>query len=375
MKRSAAALLASIAAGTSLILAGCSSSGGSSSSPTTGSTNASSTTSASANQAAGPASSAGSSALAGQSVRFVSGGGEDFSDAAEFHAYGLLEAEGIKVDHSTVEDPSSALRAVVAGKADITLLDPTEAAKAVANGGASVKYIASTTQTTDYEIIALPKVSLTNLDGAKFATAGAGTAGDLIATAALQKQGVDISKIHRVTVGGTSARVTAILSGQVDLAPVLAPAAVAAVNTGKVKILLNAGDVLGSYLQQGLITSETFLKNTALVQAVVNAFIDSERWAASNASGYVQQATDSKLMGSLTATEAQAAYDQLKSGKIFATNGAVCASAVESTLQFSYADAKSGLTKANTPDTSKWVDPTFVNNYLQKNGKDPSGFC
>ena len=59
----------------------------------------------------------------------------------------------------------------------------------------------------------------------------------------------------------------------------LAPDAVSAVATGKVKILLNAGSVLGDYLQQGLIASDSFAASTATAQATVTAFLDAERWA------------------------------------------------------------------------------------------------
>jgi ABC-type nitrate/sulfonate/bicarbonate transport system substrate-binding protein len=307
-------------------------------------------------------------------VNIISGGSESFSDAAVHKAIALLDAEGVQVSSSTVADPASALRAVIAGQADIALLDPVDAIKAVANGDAPVKYIGSLSQTTDYVILSLPKYSLDNLSGATFATAGPGTAGDVIASSALSESKVDMTKVQKVTVGGTSARVTAILSGQVDLAPVHAADAVPAVATGKVKVLLNAGKVLGSYLQQGMIASDTFIKDKATTQAVVNAFIDAQRWASANGDQYIATATANKLLGSLTADQATLAYQQLKDSKIFATNGAICATSVTDTLTHDY-QVKGGLTQATTPDYSKWVDPTFVNAYLQANGKDKEGFC
>ena len=299
-------------------------------------------------------------------VRIISGGSESFSDAAVHKATALLDAEGVQVSSSTVADPATALRAVIAGQADIALLDPVEAVKAVANGDAPVKYIGSLSQTTDYVILSLPKYSLENLSGATFATAGAGTAGDVIASSALSESKVDMTKVQKVTVGGTSARVTAILSGQVGLAPVHAADAVPAVATGK---------VLGSYLQQGMIASDTFIKDKATTQAVVNAFIDGQRWASANESQYIATATANKLLGSLTADQATVAYQQLKDSKIFATNGAICTKSVTDTLTHDYQVASGGLTKATTPAYSKWVDPTFVNAYLKANGKDKEGFC
>ena len=285
MKRTTAALLA-LTATMALVLTACGSGGSPSASPTPG--------------------------KLASSVRIISGGSESFADAAVHKATAQLDAQGIQVTSSIVADPATALRAVIAGSADVALLDPVEAIKAVANGDAPVKYIASISQTTDYVLLAKPQFTLSNLAGATFATAGAGTAGDVIASAALAESKVDMTKVQRVTVGGTTARITAILSGQVDLAPVHAADAAPAVATGKVKILLNAGKVLGSYLQQGLIASDTFIKDKATTQAVVSAFIDAERWASANGPQYIATATSNKLMGSLTADQATDAYQALK---------------------------------------------------------------
>jgi ABC-type nitrate/sulfonate/bicarbonate transport system substrate-binding protein len=308
-------------------------------------------------------------------VRIIQGGSEDFSDAAINKATDLLNAEGIAVQSSTVDDPATALRAVIAGQADIALLDPVEAVKAVANGGAPIKYIGSLSQGTDYVVLSLPGVSLGNLDGKKFATAGAGTAGDVIASAALAKKNVDMSQVQKVTVGGTSARVTAILSGQVDMAPVHAADSVPAVKTGKVKVLLNTGKVLGSYLQQGMIASNTFIKDKATTQAVVNAFLDAERWAVGNQTQYIALAGANQLLGDLTPSQAKTAYNSLNTSKIFATNGAICQTAINQTLKYDYEVPGGGLTKSNTPSYSTWVDPAFVNSYLKQKGKNKDGYC
>jgi ABC-type nitrate/sulfonate/bicarbonate transport system substrate-binding protein len=351
MRRTTAALLA-LTATLAVTLTACSSSGGS--------------------PAASTAPTAGKVAA---SVRIIQGGSESFADAAINKAAAVLEADGISVQSSTVDDPATALRAVISGNADIALLDPIEAVKAVANGDAPVKYIGSLDQTTDYVLLSLPKYSLKNLDGATFATAGAGTAGDIIASAALAKSKVDMSKVQKVTVGGTSARVTAILSGQVDLAPVHAADGEPAVASGKVKVLLNTGTVLGSYLQQGMIASDKFLKYKATTQAVVNAFLGAQRWASTSETEYIATAKANDLLGDLTPAQAQKAWASLKASKIFATNGAICSASVNSTLAYDYAVPGGGLTKSNTPAYSKWVDPTFVNAYLKANGKEASGFC
>lgn len=299
-------------------------------------------------------------------VRIAVGGGTDFSDSPVYQAMSVLKSEHYRIVFSDLADPSSALEAVASGKADIYLGDPMEAATAVGNAGAKIEYLASLQQGTDYEILSQKKFTLKNLAGATMGSAGQGTAGTIIANAALAKAGVDPNSIHDVTVGGTSARVTAILSGQVDLAPALAPSAVAAVATGKVKILLNAGKYLGRYLQQGLIASDSFVQNNPkTTQHVVDAFINAERWAATKESAYISTAAANQLQGSLTSAEEKASWQQLKGGAIFAINGAICPSDIKLTEHYTYLSGGS-LTKANTPAYNTWVDPQFVKVFLKQ---------
>lgn len=306
-------------------------------------------------------------ATSSHSVSIVLGGGTDYSDASLYYAIKLLKAEGVTVNLNNLADPASALQAVISGQSNIYLGDPMEAAVAVGNGGAKVKYVGTVEQTTDYVILALPNFTLKNLSGATLATAGPGTAGAIIANTALAKVGIDPTSLNDVTVGGTSARVTAILSGQVDLAPALAPSAVAAVATGKVKILLNAGNVLGSYLQEGLIASDAYIHaNSKLVQQVVTAFLNSSRWAstASHEAQFLSVANSNQLGGGLTTAEEQLSWQAFKSAAFYATNGAICKSAILKTEQYTYA-AGGSLAKATTPSYSQWVDPTFVKSYLK----------
>lgn len=308
-----------------------------------------------------------------KNIRLIEGGGLDFSDATIYEAMSLLKAEGYNVTLDNVADSTTAMRAVLAGKDDVYLGDPVEAATAVANSHAAVKYLATVAQASDYELLSLPKITLQSLSGATMATAGPGTAGEIIGIAALQKDGIDVGQIHQVTVGGTSARVTAILAGQVDIAPVLATDAASAVATGKVKILLNAGAALGVYLQQGLIASDSFAADSATAQATVNAFINASRWAYTNESGYIKLATQNQLTPGLTASESQASWNALKAANFWASNGAMCTQSINTTLNYSY-QTPGGLTKANTPSLTSWTNATYANAYLKAHGQ-PAGAC
>jgi ABC-type nitrate/sulfonate/bicarbonate transport system substrate-binding protein len=312
-------------------------------------------------------------AAAVETVRIIQATTADFSDVGTFKAIELMKAKGMKVTISNVNDPASALRAVIAGQGDIVLLAPGEAATAVGNGGANVKYIDSLYGATNYVLLAKNGLNLQNLAGATLAIASMGSAGQVIMAAALTKAGVDMSKIKYVTVGGTSARVTAILAGKVDLAPALAPSAIPAVKTGKVHIILNAGATLGPLLQQGVIANGTWLaKNRKTAQDMVNSFIDAERWANSDMWTYQLLAQKYDLMGSLAIDDQVLSWQQLVAGHFFAVNGAMCQASLDATLNYSYASG--GLVQAKMPPQKSWFDPTYVQNYL-KSKHQPIGAC
>jgi ABC-type nitrate/sulfonate/bicarbonate transport system substrate-binding protein len=307
-----------------------------------------------------------------QTVHLLQASGFDFSDADVFQAIQILKAENINLVMGQIADPATALRALIANQADLYMDAPDTVALAVEGGATNIRYIDTQYRTSAYVILALPKYNLKNLAGATLAIASPGSAGQVAAVAALTKLKIDVSKIQQVTVGGTSARVAAILAGQVDLAPALAPAAIPAVATGKVKILVNTGQVLGNFLQQGLIANTRFIAKKALAQKVVDAFIQAGRWSSSNEVGYIALANKNQLQGSLSTKEEQMAWTQLKVAGFWAQNGAMCQQGINSTLYYDY---QSGALKSSSmPKQTAWIDKEFVQAYLTAN-KKPITFC
>ena len=305
-------------------------------------------------------------------VHLLQASGFDFSDADVYRAIQILKSENINLVMTQIADPATALRALVANQADLYMDAPDTVALAVEGGATNIRYIDTQYRTSAYVILAQPQYNLSNLSGATLAIASPGSAGQVAAVAALTKLNVDVSKIQQVTVGGTSARVAAILAGQVDLAPALAPAAIPAVATGKVKILVNTGQVLGNFLQQGLIANTHFTVRKALAQQVVTAFIQAGQWANKNEAAYIKLANQNQLQGSLTASEEQMAWQQLALARFWAPNGALCQQGINATLAYDYQSG--ALTASTMPKQSAWIDKEFVQAYLKAN-KKPLTFC
>lgn len=319
----------------------------------------------------GSGTSSGSAAGSGNAVSLVESTSLGFSDGDALKFQQNLKSSGFKVSISNIDDPATALRAVVSGQADFGIIsDPTSTMVAVKEGGAGVKWVVSNDQATDYVVLGLPKFTLANLSGTTMASNGPGSSGLVIGEAGLDKEGVNTKSIRAVTIGGTSARVTAILAGRVDLAPVHLADAAAAIATGKVKQILNVGPALGPYLQIGITASNAFISaHPQEMQTVVNDYINAARWASTNESAYIQLVNASKDQGSLTLAQEQTAWTQLEKSKFWAVNGGVCPATVNRTIAI---DLKYNLlTKAQMPPESQWLDTTFVHNYLSAHHQSP----
>lgn len=319
--------------------------------------------------AAGPVLGTASAAASGRAaskgtISVLETGSNDFTDGNLLYFVALLKRQGYTVNVNVIEDQATALRAVVAGREDFLFGGMTEAALADANSPAHLQVVGAADQASNYLILSQKRYTLKNLSGATLGIAAPGDATQVLVEAALRNDGVDPASLHYVTVGGTSARVTALLAGQIDLAPVLAPSAVPAVATGKVKVLINTGRAVGPYLIQTMISTQGFIhSHKGLVQDAVTALINAERWSQSDESGYINIVNKAGLDGGLTRKQEKAAWLADKQAGFNAINGGLCPRYVTHTLDYSYYSG--ALSRAKTPRRNVWLDDEFVQSYLK----------
>jgi ABC-type nitrate/sulfonate/bicarbonate transport system substrate-binding protein len=310
-----------------------------------------------------------SASVTGANLTIVEAGGSDFSSADVPYFVSLLKKEGINAHLTAIADASSATRAVIAGQAQLGINDLEDAILPIASGNAPIKVIAVNNQASDYVLVAQPNLTLHSLAGKTLAIDTPGSAGQGAAELGLRAEGVNPQSVHYVTVGDTSARETAVVAGRVDVAPLHYPVALAALATHKVHAILNVGKAIGPYLQSGLIANDSFLKNTALVQKVVGAFIQAERWANSDRAGYIAFSKAQNLLGGLTNAQAVGTWDNYHAVKYFGVNGGVCSAYV---TKFVTLSKEVNLLPKNMPATSQWLDPTPVQSYLTSHGLSAS---
>lgn len=277
-----------------------------------------------------------------------------------------LEAKGFTVDLKFVEEEDAALRAVVAGAADVYIGSLPAVITAVQSTQAPVKLVAVNAQASDYVVLASNAIEqVSDLAGKTIAVNTPGSAGDTIMKLALEAEGFDNDSAKFVVIGGSGARVAALQAGQVDATVAHLAAAEAAVATGAFKALLYTGPAVGPYSQSGLIASDDWInRDPAITQEAVDALIDAERWAATDKDGYIElsKSVDKEIDDSVRGS----AYDQFVDIDFFGVNGGLDPEQIDNFLKLSL---EAGDISGPAPDKSAWLDDTFTKAYVEKNGR------
>ena len=312
--------------------------------------------------AAAPASAAAAKPAASTGpVRLIGAGALEFGSLDLAYWQDLMKKQGMTVDFKWVDAPDAALRSVVANAADAYVGSLNSAILAVKNTNANVRIVAVNNQATDYVLLSKPDInSIQDLKGRTIGIASPGSAGDTIVRTALKLKNVDPEGSRFVTIGGTGARVTALLSGQIDTAPVHAADGANAVATGKAKILMAAGENIGVYLQSALIASADWMKaNPQAAQQVVDAFVDASRWAATNKDEYI--ALSKQALPKFSDAERANTYDLFRQIKFFPVNGGLGQEGID---RFVKLEQDTGGLPKDLPAQNKWIDDSLVKNYI-----------
>lgn len=304
---------------------------------------------------------------ANPTIRIIGIGVPDFTAVDVQKWQENLIADGFRVDFKTVEKEDAALRAVVAGAADMYIGSLPSMITAIENAAAEVELIAVNAQSTSY--VVLSDLSIDTIDDLAGATIGVntpGSAGDTIMKLALEAEGFDTTLPEYVVIGGSSARVAALQAGQVQATVAHIGLAESAIATGDFKALLYAGPALGAYIQTGLIASTAYTEGKPdATQRVVDALIEAQRWAVSDKEGYlalsytIDSETDDVVRNNT--------YDALLAQDFWATNGGLDAEAVDNWVSISLA---AGDISSSSPGKSEWLNDRFVVKYLEKNGRN-----
>lgn len=296
----------------------------------------------------------------------------DFANASRWYWTEQLEARfgeaGVEVTVSTLEGSDAALRTIVAGQGDVMVGALGAAVRLIAATGEGVKVLAADGATTDYVLLSAENVTtLEDLEGGTVGIRLPGDAGDVVTRAALSAAGFDLDSVEFIEIGGTSARVAALTSGQIDLGAAHVAEATVAQANAPLNALLVAGEVMPTWIQSGLLATDGWLaEHPCMAQEVVNALMDTNRWAVDNPAEfaeYTKQAIPPEDMDDDSRTKA---VDELMRIGYFPVNGGIEQDALESFVEVEVSTG--GLESDNLPEIDSWIDRSYLDAYLEANG-------
>lgn len=190
------------------------------------------------------------------------------NDAGIFKKYGL-DAEMIFINGST-----RGIQSLVAGDLDFASAVGTSAINGKLAGG-DIAIVDSLVNTLPYYIIGRPDIkSPEELKGRILATHIPGTSADFAVRLALRKFGIEYKDIQAVMVGGSTARVAAVINGQTDFTMVTEPGKIEGEKAG-MKLIIDMAKLKTPFVFTCTVTSGKLIREQPkTVEAVVKALAE-----------------------------------------------------------------------------------------------------
>jgi ABC-type nitrate/sulfonate/bicarbonate transport system substrate-binding protein len=293
-------------------------------------------------------------------LRVVQGSDPDFTQVMLQKAIEYMADQGVTVEFSSVVDTDTATRSVIAGQQDIVINSLYFGINANQQDIPLRTFMADITA-VDYLLMSIP--SVTDVNQLVGGTVGINKPGDLGATIAdqcLKSEGIDPADVEFVQVGGTSARMSAVLAEQIQAAPAHAAEALNAQREGALNVLVDCGQAIGTFLQTGASAMEEWLAaNPNLAQMWTDAYIDACRWAADNKDEYIELSRE--VVPELDDELRDSAYDFLFGAEVWGVNGGLTAESIDKLESI-------GLDSAaiEEPVPDDWYTMDFIESYLAR---------
>ena len=151
---------------------------------------------------------------------------------------GIFKKHGLDVDMLFINGSTRGIQSLIAGDLNFTGAVGTSAINGRLAGG-DIRIISSLVNTLPYYVVGKTEIkSPEDLKGRSAATHIPGTSADFALRLALRRFGMDYLDIRAVTIGGSPARVAAVMSGQLDFTVVTEPGKIEAERAG-LKVIMN----------------------------------------------------------------------------------------------------------------------------------------
>lgn len=187
----------------------------------------------------------------------------------------LYKKHGLDVELIFINGSTRGVQSLVAGDIEFAGAVGTSAINGKLAGG-DIVIIDSLVNTLPYYIIGSPKIkSPEDLKGRTLATHIPGTSADFAVRLALRKFGIDYKDIQAVMVGGSPARVAAVINGQTDFTMVTEPGKIQGEKAG-MKLIIDMAKLKIPFQFSCTVTSGKIIRERPetvekMVQAMANA--------------------------------------------------------------------------------------------------------
>jgi NitT/TauT family transport system substrate-binding protein len=221
---------------------------------------------------------------------------------------GLYKKYGLDGELIFINGSTRGIQSLIAGDLDFTGAVGTSAINGKLAGG-DIFIIDSLVNTLPYYIIGKPDIkSAEDLKGRTLATHIPGTSADFAVRLALRKFGIDYKDIQAVMVGGSPARVAAVINGQTDFTMVTEPGKLQGEKAG-MKVIIDMAKLKIPFQFSCTVTSGKTIRERpkmveAMVKALANAvhlFKTNKKEAIRVMAKYTRGATPAVLEGSWAA--------------------------------------------------------------------------
>lgn len=224
-------------------------------------------------------------------------------------------------------------------------------------GGVDVKLIMIRSAKSQYVLAANKKIqSAKDLEGGSVGISAPGAISDIYSRGIILASGGDPAKVSFVRIGGTSARMGALLAGRIDAAPLFIDSALILEAEGddKFHILARAGDYLPLAFEDALWTTAEYARtHPDEIVALIKSRIKMLRWIYENEEEFLQSAS---VATGVDYDVLARTWEEYKAINMWPANGETSVESLIYTMEVSYeADAIDEIIPLE-----EWVDLTYL---------------
>lgn len=233
---------------------------------------------------------------------------------------GFFEREGVNVELNHFESGSINIRSLVARAVDVADVETGLILSAIANGADGLRIIGTHSKRLHFAFYSKNDIKdLKEVYGRTFAISGIGGLPHLVMLALYERAGLDPDKVQMLTVGGTGARLSALMAGKVDAT--LGEFSPVVESKPNINRLMVVSQELPLYMAQGIaVWNDTLASKRDALERFMRGLIKATRWSYDNKAEMIE-ASRKHLPAS--AEELGKIFDFYALARVWAINGEV----------------------------------------------------